>query len=569
MPETQEKEATQEQTKDVKQYKALKDKLESIDKQHNDALETIDRNHRKNTWKIYTLFTIFCVMAIAVIVLIIGISLAFIDGKLITELQNTTADSIARNTDYLELVLPILGCLIVAFITFLGMNRLKDVDTQVDQMRNSIRAELEKETKRIAELRRDLSTHIDVAVTAKTQVFASEMEKTLKDASSRGEDAIEQCTSDALSALVESTNNADALLQKAKKDLDEFYENYQWLLANRKGIEDTILQEVATVYDVHHAVEALWNQSEKPNNINDLTRRYVDKVMKASDLRGDEADYHNLAAECARHSLYDLACAVCETGLHSFPKNIDLLADWIQYGTKLGDMVKLRDDPLQRLLSIDKVYWNWRAFDFTVDFYLADGMYEKAEQLARDFMEYMPYEERAYYSMAEVYMKRYAKEDGTQKTIEVLQRALDKGINCPMCANRLAEILSDCGRLEEALEASHRAVQELSQEQPSVNYGYVFYRRALIQDRLAYKWWRENQRERAVSIAEEAYIDYRVAIESCRLSTITTNQARVRRDMLTTYFSVGGKPDGGSSQENLQNLLEFLQSLPDDPDAEK
>lgn len=81
-----------------------------------------------------------------------------------------------KNTDYLELVLPILIAIVVAFIAFLGMNRLKDLDAQVDQMRSSINTELGKEIGRVASLRSDLAEHIDVAVSSKTQSFAEAME---------------------------------------------------------------------------------------------------------------------------------------------------------------------------------------------------------------------------------------------------------------------------------------------------------------------------------------------------------------------------------------------------------
>lgn len=116
------------------------------------------------------------------------------------------------------------------------------------------------------------------------------------------------------------------------------------------------MKEVATVFDVHQAVEAMWNSDEKPNNIAELTQRYVEKVTaEKTILRGDENDYHNLAAECARHYLYDLACKICETGLKFFPKNIDLLSDWIQYGTKMGNIDVVTDKPLKSYLPLIKL----------------------------------------------------------------------------------------------------------------------------------------------------------------------------------------------------------------------
>lgn len=499
---------------------------------------------------------------------VIGISLIFIDGSFISELRSGNT-SLMKNTDYLELVLPILLAIVAALIAFLGINRLKDMDAQVNQMRSSISTELDKEIKRVASLRSDLADHIDVAVSTKTQTFSVEMEGKLESVSQDGEKKITECKEHALIEIDESKKELMALTDQAKENLESFDQRYSWLLSNKQAAKDVFLREVASVYDVHQIVEAMWNSDNKPDNITELTKRYVEKVTnKTSDLRGDHGDYHNLAAECARHSLYDLACKICEAGLVFFPESIDLLSDWIQHATAIGSMDVVAKEPLTRLLSIDKTCWNWRAFDFTVDYYLAAGMFEEAESLADDFVLYCPYEERAYFCQAEVYQRRYAKEEGIKKTITALQTAMDKNINCPMCANRLADVLSDCGRLDEALVAANRAIQELAQDQPSVNYGYVIYRRALILDRMAYK--AQADRLDAHDIAVKAAIDYKMAINSRLLTPITSRQATVRYDMLKTYFRIEtaelGENDFDASS-SIDNLLEALKEMTNEADS--
>lgn len=523
--------------------------------QYQDLYKAAEDNHRKDTKRIY----IFFVCVFFAFVAVIWISLVFIDSSFISELRSGN-NSLMKNTDYLELVLPILIAIVVAFIAFLGMNRLKDLDAQVDQMRSSINTELGKEIGRVASLRSDLAEHIDVAVSSKTQSFAEAMEKRLETASQDSVQKVTKSKEDALCEIDANKQVFSVLTTQAKENLDAFDMRYRWLLSNDQVTKDTFLKEVATVFDIHQAVEAMWNSDEKPNNIAELTQRYVEKVTaEKTILRGDKEDYHNLAAECARHYLYDLACKICETGLKFFPKNIDLLSDWIQYGTKMGNIDVVTDKPLKKLLAIDKTHWNWRAFDFTVDFYLAAGMFEAAENLADDFVLYCPYEERAYYCQAEIYQQRYAKEEGIKKIIVVLQTAMDKNINCPMCANKLAEVFSDCGRLDEALVSANRAIQELSQEQPSVDYGYVVYRRALIQDRLAYKAATENLD--AHDIAIKAAIDYQVAINSRCLSPITLRQAKVRYNMLKTYFNIENDELGSNDSQESSSIGELMEML--------
>ena len=360
---------------------------------YQDLLKVIENNHRKDTKRVYIFFIGLFLLFVAVI----WISLIFIDSSFISELRAGN-DSIMKNTDYLELVIPILIAIAAAFIAFLGINRLKDMDAQVDQMRNGINAELEKEIKRVASLRSDLSEHIDVAISRKTADFAENMEKKLKSASNDGVQQVTKSQDEALSEITKSKEECLELYEQIKEGWNTFDEHYKWLLSNEQVAKNVFLKEVATVYDVHQAIEAMWNSSNRPDNVADLTKRYVEKVIEDNTvLRGDEDDYHNLAAECARHYLYDISCKVCETGLKFFDQNIDLLADWIQYGTKLGNIDIVANNPLEKLLSIDKMLWNWRAFDFTIDFYLAARLWEKAEELANDFVLYHPYEERAYY----------------------------------------------------------------------------------------------------------------------------------------------------------------------------
>lgn len=499
---------------------------------YQELLKEIEDNHRKDTKRARIFFVLLLLGFIAVV----GISLVFIDGKFIEELRSGNL-SLTKNTDYLELTIPILLAIVAAFIAFLGMNRLKDMDAQLDQMRNGINVELDKEIRRIESLRSDLSTHIDTELNTRILDFSNEMVTRLGQASEDGVKHVTDHQEQACDEIKKRKKEVEGLFAEFQEKLGDFDGRYQWLLSNKRDTEDTYLKEVATTYDVHQAVETMWNSEDKPDNIAELTKRYVEKVTaEDSNLRGDNADYHNLAAECARHYFYDLSCQICKRGHQFFPRDVDLLADWIQYGTKIGNIDAVEQEPLAKLLEINKTQWNWRAFDFTVDFYLAAGRFGEAEELAGAFMQYCPYEERAYYSMAEVYQQAYAGEKGMDKAVAVLQRAMDKNINCPMCANKLANIFSDCGRLQEALAAANRAIQELAQEQASTNYGYAVYRRALIQDRMAYQLGTDNSNGQRM--AEKAATDYQVAIASRRLSAITQNQATVRYRMLKIYFQV-------------------------------
>ncbi len=518
-------------------------------KLYQELLKTLEDNHRKSTRRMY----IFFVLIFAVFLVVVLLSLIFIDNSFIDELRSGN-ESLTKNTDYLELVIPILIAIVAAFIAFLGMNRLKDMDSQLDQIRSSINSELEKEVSRVSSLREDLEKHIDVEIIRRTTDFAAKMVARLDDKSLECQNQIENMSTRSEELLSKKIDEFNKIASKNEEDRENFDKQYKWILSDRSIARTALLKDIATVYDIHLSVETLWNSNYSHEKIAELTRRYVEKVTdNNSNLDGDCDDYHNLAAECARHSLYHLSCKICKKGLVFFPNNIDLLADWIHYGTNLGKYDEVKENPLKAILSIDKEQWNWRAFDFTVDYYLSIGKYDDAEKLADDFILFLPYEERAYYCLYEVYKERYSKEEGMEKAINILQSAVDRRLNCPMCANRLAELLCDCGRLEEALIAADYAIQELSQEQPSVNYGYVVYRRALICDRLAYKLCSDDC-EIANQYAIKAYTDYQVAIDSKRLSSITQRQANVRCDLLRKYFNINEAQPKLASEELMQLL---------------
>lgn len=103
------------------------------------------------------------------------------------------------------------------------------------------------------------------------------MEKRLRDASDAGVQQVTKCKDDALLKIGGSRNAFDEVLKQVKRDWEAFDKRYKWLLSNEQAAKDTFLKEVATVYDVHQAVETMWNSYDKPDNIADLTQNMWEK----------------------------------------------------------------------------------------------------------------------------------------------------------------------------------------------------------------------------------------------------------------------------------------------------
>jgi len=535
-------------------------------------IEHFEAQHRLERKKYWRHMAFFLGATFLLMSLLIVFSLVFIDSSWISSLQGANASN-TKNIDYLQFVVPVLLTVGGFFVAFLGMNRLKDIDGQIDKIRENIKKELIDEKAQISQLRselfnsiqfekkelqlhrQDLTDSIDQRIVAKTGSFR----ETIKD-----ELGVEQ-----KKLLVElATKSSEHICDINNKsivitsEMDDFKEKYSWLISSNKQDIGTILTSIASVYDAHNKIESVYATKPVPQNAPEIARHIVNEIRQKM-VRGDQNDYHNLAAELARQNLYKEACLICEAGIVYFENNIDLLADWVKYGTNIGDYEDVAKAVI-RLTSIPKNLWNWRAFDFTVDYYLAINNIQEADDLAAEFIEWLPTEERAYHCQADVYQQRYGKLEGVEKVIKVLQKPLEMKINCPMCANRLADLLSDSGKLEDALCAANRAIIELAQEQPSVNYAYVFYRRALICDRLFRQLLQENGTEhlegKALEYAVFAYNDYRTAISSGGLSYVTRIQAQTRRSLMEQFMPEGfvlGDPTPNQSID-MEQLLELL-----------
>lgn len=111
----------------------------------------------------------------------------------------------------------------------------------------------------------------------------------------------------------------------------------------------------------------------------------------------DDEDYHNLAVDYARLNLYDCALWILERGLKEAPSS-DLLADKILYGAESGQH-ELCEEAYASLIHLDKGSWGWRAYSFTIKYYLKkvkslrkgktrDNLKAKTYALVEEFISY-------------------------------------------------------------------------------------------------------------------------------------------------------------------------------------
>lgn len=196
---------------------------------------------------------------------------------------------------------------------------------------------------------------------------------------------------------------------------------------------------------------------------------------------GNVTEFHNFAVILDRNGATDLACDVLRSGLSIFPKNCDLLSDFLQYGMVCG-FRKECAHYYETLSKIPKRCYTWRSFAFSIH-YLAnlleeceqeaqfDAITDKMQKLSDEFLHYLPYDEEAYRSRAELFRTLRMPND----EVKALRDALRFLNSAPKCALQLADILVERGEYDEALSVIPRGISDNNGNQSLINEEYLYY----------------------------------------------------------------------------------------------
>lgn len=258
-------------------------------------------------------------------------------------------------------------------------------------------------------------------------------------------------------------------------------------------------------------------------------RLLVQRVIRQDVKAADADDWHNFAVDIARKDLYDLACDILECGLSIYPKNIDLLADYLQYGTSCGRIENCKS--FYKVLSkIPKIRWSWRGYSFSVSYltYLwersdsekeLDKLQEEMLSIAATFRKNLPFDEESYRCEADIYKLLHKNKEEE----EVLRLALKNIKIAPKCALRLADLLFERGEYEEALPLIQRGLLDAMQTQRSVNEGYLYFLMGLTKMALAQQAGMPISEETACEI----YADFDISLrQENRPAYVNTMKAK-------------------------------------------
>lgn len=251
------------------------------------------------------------------------------------------------------------------------------------------------------------------------------------------------------------------------------------------------LRRGCNMEELHHAVMDIFvdEDADEGKQI-EMLYKIADSSLQKEEFIGTSVDFHNVSVECARRNAEELACDYLERGLNKYPTSVDLLADYIKYGTACDRLDKCRKY-YNVLAGISKNNWNWRAFRFSIDYLMTelergncgDEIKQSALTLSSEFRQYLPYDENGYLAQAEIHNKFNERE----LEIAILQEAITKISKAPKSLLRLADIYYSDGRLEETLDLLHRCERDSLEPQVGVSQGYLYYLDGLCQSNILMK----------------------------------------------------------------------------------
>lgn len=228
------------------------------------------------------------------------------------------------------------------------------------------------------------------------------------------------------------------------------------------------------------------------------------------EIEGTADEIHNFSTELARTGYYGRACYILDQGISQYKLNTDLLADFLAYGVRCGQISKC-EEYFKKLNNISDRRKTWRAFRFAVDYLIYKisetddddeilNFKTTALNVVERFKKILPEEELAYLCEYDIYEATFDENTGLIKLEEFLNDANRTAKVAPKCHLKYIEKMLEKGEYEKITFYANDGAAEAAQEQESVDTGYFFYALALAKDAL----WLKSERKKDAIEKDEA-----------------------------------------------------------------
>ncbi|MCB8922119.1 MAG: hypothetical protein H6662_11090 [Ardenticatenaceae bacterium] len=363
-------------------------------------------------------------------------------------------DSITKqpSVETQSLIQVIGSAAILALLGALGIQRLQNIDTEINNLRSSMFAQSEARSKAIKE---NLQSQIGDEVQNRFESAKVELE-TL---SGTADLLRKQFGTDSQQML----DNLSTEIDSVKTDLNNMLEivsQYPWLKSKEDFDTASQIQYLSSVQQAHDLAVSF--RTKKDN----LSARHALEVIIENKLPGGHNDFHNAFSEAMRLNENRLGLEIAKLGLQSFPDQYDLIADAARGYQTLGKVNEARDlieDWRKR--KPQEFTRSWRPVVFYED--LFDSLeitQEDSQKLIEAFAEVIeksPYEIKPW--------SEYASFIEKSGDIEQAEEILRKGISFNPFSQQLnyvmGELLLKQGRAEESLTFLDQAFRNDYQKQ--------------------------------------------------------------------------------------------------------
>ncbi|WP_336595683.1 hypothetical protein [Bacteroides acidifaciens] len=289
----------------------------------------------------------------------------------------------------------------------------------------------------------------------------------------------------------------------------------------QKGLN--VMANPSILYSISEANRELEKWTPNITEDQELPQKILNAIEADTEgtICGSADDYHNLASEYARKGFYAMAATIAVAGASRYTYNIDLLADIIKYSCDSQRWNNCKK-AYERLCTMNKKLWNWRAFTFSIN-YLIDRCsteellvrevtYNEALALSKEYKESSLQDERAWVAEAELFLM----ENEVEKAIQTLVDGVAQVGVAPQCCVKLSDIYLKRGEYENVIKYSAIGARATAQEQPSASIAYLYYVSALAKDALIHQAAREQDNGTVDGFCNhdavnDALIDYEIA----------------------------------------------------------
>jgi predicted Zn-dependent protease len=369
--------------------------------------------------------------------------------KAIEELRRTQQQPSQQSQSLIQII---GSAAVLALLGALGLQRLQNIDTEINDLRESMYAQLDARAKDISKV---LGATIDDRVDKAMTKTRKDIEALTKQAAAMLQDYQQQ-----VSLMLSEVQQRFEMLSGKASEVEVLLEKNPWLKSEKELESASSITQLASVEQAHDlAVEFRVKGKDY------LAREALRQIVR-NNLPGDPDDFHNAHALAMRMEEVVLALEIVDLGLRNFPDQYDLMADKAIVLRSLGraaEAKQILEDWRQR--KPEEFTRSWRPAVFYVDTFraldLTPDAVESIESMLRQVTEKRPYEIKPW----SAYAQFVAEQGRISEAEEILLKALQLNPLSQQLNYVLGDLLLKQGKAEKARDYLERAMRVDYQEQ--------------------------------------------------------------------------------------------------------